>query len=175
MFPYEWKIIEWKGKLKKNQTNLAIILLTRLPHTLLSGAQTLTWATVWSFRLPWTSKCGFERPHLKSRVRLINVLWRPSHWHRHNTQYSIHVHILKSMLTSPALHSIVLMNIQKMIILQNNLVFISVLTTIVRIPAATDVSHKNWKWQLHCKTLSNRCECHGWSKMTNINGCSLSQ
>ena len=33
----------------------------------------------------------------------------------------------------------------------------------------------NRYWQLHCQTLGNRCECHGSTEMTIINGCPLSQ
>ena len=32
--------------------------------------------------------------------------------------------------------------------------------------SATDLSHKNRLWHLHCQTLGNRCECHGSSEMT---------
>ena len=45
----------------------------------------------------------------------------------------------------------------------------------VRISAATDLSRLNRKWQLHCSMLGIRCECHGSSEMTIINGCSMSQ
>ena len=38
----------------------------------------------------------------------------------------------------------------------------------VRIPAATDLSRKNRKWQLHSYTLGSRCERHGSSEMTII-------
>ena len=43
------------------------------------------------------------------------------------------------------------------------------------IPAATDLSCKNRYWQLHCYTPSVRCECHGSSEMTILNGCPESQ
>ena len=34
---------------------------------------------------------------------------------------------------------------------------------------------KNRWWQFHCETLGKRCECHGFSVMTIINGCPVSQ
>ena len=42
-------------------------------------------------------------------------------------------------------------------------------------PVATGPSRKNRSWQLHCQTLGNRCECHGSSEMTIINGRPVSQ
>ena len=44
----------------------------------------------------------------------------------------------------------------------------------VWMPAATDPSRENKLWQLHCQTLSNRCECHGFSQMTFMNWCPVS-
>ena len=44
-----------------------------------------------------------------------------------------------------------------------------------RIPASIDLSRTNRKWQLHCQTLGNRCECHGSSEMSILNGCPVSQ
>ena len=42
-------------------------------------------------------------------------------------------------------------------------------------PVATDLSRKNRQLQLHCQTLSNRCQCHRSSEMTILNGRPVSQ
>lgn len=45
----------------------------------------------------------------------------------------------------------------------------------VGIPTRTDLSRKNMCYQLHLQTLSNGCECHGFSQMTITDGCHLPQ